>query len=260
MGKALLMFIILAVIFVIEGIVPHYRGRTGRVRHAVPHLFTAVVNGILTRLILAVITIAAIEWGRRMPVSPVRVVTLPPWIETPFLFLFFDIWMYWWHRVNHRFAFLWRFHRAHHSDVQMDTTSALRFHPGELILSTFIRLPMLILLGISFEQVVLFETMLNISSLFHHSNLGIPERWDGLLRAIVTTPNMHRVHHSVIREETDSNYTSLLSVWDRLFGTFRLREDTRAITTGLPTFREKRWQGFRGFMITPFLDSPPALP
>jgi sterol desaturase/sphingolipid hydroxylase (fatty acid hydroxylase superfamily) len=168
------------------------------------------------------------------------------------VFLLFDVWMYYWHMANHRFSFFWLFHRTHHSDIEMDTTTALRFHPGELILSTFIRLPVLVLVGMSFGELALFEVMLNISTLFHHSNLALPERWDRLLRVLIVTPNMHRVHHSIVLAETNSNYTSILSLWDRLGGTFRMREDTRTITLGLESFREEKYQRLWGFLITPF--------
>ncbi len=171
------------------------------------------------------------------------------------VFILFDVWMYFWHMANHRFGLLWLFHRAHHSDTDMDTTTALRFHPGELVLSTFIRVPAIILIGMSFAEVVLFETLLNIATLFHHSNLAIPEKWDRILRVVIVTPNMHRVHHSIERFETNSNYTSLLSVWDRLFRSFRKREDTLTIAIGLPEFREKKWQRFFGFLVTPFIRS-----
>ena len=167
------------------------------------------------------------------------------------MFVVFDIRMYFWHMANRRIGFLWRFHRAHNSDVEMDTTTALRFHPGELVLYTFFRLPVVILLGISFAQLVFFEAMLNLSTLFHHSNLAVPEQWDRMLRAVMVTPNMHRVHHSVERFETDSNFTSLLSVWDRAYGTFRTREDTHTITIELPSFRESKYQRLWGFLITP---------
>jgi sterol desaturase/sphingolipid hydroxylase (fatty acid hydroxylase superfamily) len=137
----------------------------------------------------------------------------------------------------------------------MDTTTALRFHPGELILSTFIRMPVIVLIGMSFAEVILFETLLNIATLFHHSNLAIPEKWDRALRAVIVTPNMHRVHHSIEGIETNSNYTSLLSIWDRLFRSFKLRENTRTITLGLPEFRGAKWQELRGFLVTPFISS-----
>jgi sterol desaturase/sphingolipid hydroxylase (fatty acid hydroxylase superfamily) len=249
--KPLLIVTALVMIFVLEAVFPHYRGRVARVRHAVPHVLTAIMNGLLTRFALAGVTITAIGWAEGGSLGLVRLLSLPATAELVLVFILFDIWMYFWHRANHRIGFLWRFHRAHHSDVEMDTTTALRFHPGELVLSTFVRLPVVILLGMSFAQLIFFETLLNLSTLFHHSNLAVPEKWDRVLRAVVVTPNMHRVHHSVERFETDSNFTSLLSVWDRLYRTFRTREDTHTITLGLPSFRETTYQGLWGFLITP---------
>ncbi len=252
--KTLLIFLALVVIFVLEGLFPHYRGRTARVRHALPHILTAIMNGLLTRFALAGVTMKAIDWAAGNSWGFAHMLSLSFNTKTFTVLVLFDIWMYVWHMANHRIAFLWRFHRAHHADIDMDTTTALRFHPGELILSTFIRLPVVILLGMSFSQLVLFELMLNLSTLFHHSNIAIPEKWDRLLRTIMVTPNMHRVHHSVVRAETNSNFTSLLSFWDRLYGTFTTRGDTRTITIGLPDYRDRRWQQLRGFLITPFYE------
>jgi sterol desaturase/sphingolipid hydroxylase (fatty acid hydroxylase superfamily) len=249
--KPIVIIIALFVIFLLEGILPHYRSRTSRLRHALPHVMTAILNGLLTRFALAGLTITAIGWAEGSILGLAPRLPVSPYAQTAIIFVLFDIWMYIWHRANHRIGFLWRFHRAHHSDIEMDTTTALRFHPGELVLSTIIRLPMIILLGMSFGQLVFFELLLNLSTLFHHSNLALPEQWDRLLRVVITTPNMHRVHHSRELAETDSNYTSLLSIWDRLFLSFRLREDTKTITLGLPQFREEKWQRFWGFLITP---------
>jgi len=239
------------VIFTLEGVFPHYQGRTARVKHAVPHVLTAIMNGFLTRFILAGVTIEAIGWAERSSLGLAHLLPLPAPTRPVLVFVLFDIWMYFWHMANHRIGFLCRFHRAHHADIAMDTTTALRFHPGELILSTFSRLPVIILLGIDFPQLIFYETLLNLSTLFHHSNLAVPERWDRVLRTVMVTPNMHRVHHSVERSETDSNFTSLLSFWDRLYRTFRIREDTYSITIGLPSFRESKYQRLWGFLITP---------
>ena len=197
----------------------------------------------------------AIAWGVRQQLGLSSMFPVPWYGKTLIIFILFDIWMYFWHMANHRVRFLWLFHRAHHSDIDMDTTTALRFHPGELVLSTSIRLPVVILLGMSFAELVIFETMLNIATLFHHSNLAVPEKWDRFLRAVVVTPNMHRVHHSQEMPETNSNYTSLLSIWDRMFGTFKMRTDTKTITLGLQEFRAERWQQLPGFLITPFVGS-----
>ncbi len=240
-------------IFILEGLFPHYPGRSKRLAHAFPHVFTAVFNAFLTRLLLAGLTITVTGWAVVNSFGLQSSLVLGPVAGIVVVFLLFDIWMYFWHMANHRISFLWRFHRAHHSDTAMDTTTALRFHPGELVLSTFARLPALVLIGMSFSQLVIFETLLNVSTLFHHSNLGVPEKWDRLIRIFIVTPNMHRVHHSVVMNETNSNFTSLLSVWDRLYKTFRTREDTRAITLGLPVFREEKWQRAWGFFITPFM-------
>ncbi len=250
--KPLLIVTAVAVIFALESVFPHYQGRKARVKHAVPHVLTAIMNGLLTRFALAGLTIKAIGWAEGRSLGLVHLLPLPATAKPLLIYMLFDIWMYFWHMANHRIGFLWRFHRAHHADIEMDTTTALRFHPGELVLSAFFRLPIVILLGISFTQLVFFETLLNLSTLFHHSNLAVPEKWDRVLRSVMVTPNMHRVHHSAERFETDSNFTSLLSVWDRLFRTFRTRKDTRTITIGLPSFRESKYQRLWGFLITPF--------
>jgi sterol desaturase/sphingolipid hydroxylase (fatty acid hydroxylase superfamily) len=249
--KPYAIFFALIVIFLLEGVFPHYRGRAARVVHAFPHVLTAIMNGLLTWAILSGMTMKAIAWAESHSLGLTHRFSLSSLEGTVLVFVLFDVWMYFWHMANHRIGFLWRFHRAHHADIEMDTTTALRFHPGELVLSTFIRLPVVILLGMSFAHLVLFELVLNLSTLFHHSNLAVPERWDRMLRTVVVTPNMHRVHHSVELNETNSNFTSLLSVWDRLFRTFRKREDTRSIMIGLPRFREEKWQRLWGFLITP---------
>lgn len=251
--KPFIISIALVTIFVLEGVFPYYRDRVSRLRHALPHVLTAIMNGLLTRFTLAGLTVGAIGWAQTCLPFSLHLYRPASGVELVLVFVLFDIWMYLWHRANHRIAFLWRFHRAHHSDTEMDTTTAFRFHPGELIMSTLVRLPVVILLGMSFVQLILFETILNLSTLFHHSNLAVPEKWDRLLRTVVVTPNMHRVHHSIERFETDSNFTSILSFWDRLIRTFRIREDTHTITIGLPRFREEKYQRFLGFLITPLL-------
>jgi sterol desaturase/sphingolipid hydroxylase (fatty acid hydroxylase superfamily) len=254
--KTLIISVTAVAIFLLEGVFPHYPGRSARIRHAFPHVLTAVLNGFLTRFILTGVTVKAITMAESSSLGLSSGASLSPWARTAVLFVLFDIWMYWWHRANHRIPFLWRFHRAHHADIEMDTTTALRFHPGELVLSTFLRLPVVLVLGMSFAQLVFFEVLLNVSTLFHHSNLALPEKWDRRLRSVIVTPNMHRVHHSVEFAETNSNFTSLLSVWDRLFRSFRMRTDTRSITLGLARFREEKWQRFRGFIITPLEGKP----
>lgn len=249
--KTILIISAVVIIFLLESVFPYYRGRATRVRHGAPHIITAILNSLLTKFALVLLTLGAINWAESRSFGLLHVLSLPPIAETIIVYVLFDIWMYFWHMANHRFSFFWLFHRAHHSDTEMDTTTALRFHPGELVLSTLFRLPVVILLGMSFAQLVFFEVMLNLSTLFHHSNLAVPEKLDRALRTVVVSPNMHRVHHSIELNETNSNFTSLLSVWDRIFGTFRTRKDPHTITLGLPEFRELKYQRLWGFLITP---------
>jgi sterol desaturase/sphingolipid hydroxylase (fatty acid hydroxylase superfamily) len=147
---------------------------------------------------------------------------------------------------------LWRFHRVHHSDAVLDVTTAARFHVGEIALSALARLPLLALLGAEFWQVVLYEALLLPVIQFHHSNLAVPERWDRRLRLLIVSPNMHRVHHSRFRAETYSNYASVLSVWDRIAGTFRQRPDPRAIRFGLADSAPHEEPGVVDLLAAPF--------
>jgi sterol desaturase/sphingolipid hydroxylase (fatty acid hydroxylase superfamily) len=169
--------------------------------------------------------------------------------------LLFDAWMYGWHWLNHRVRFLWRFHRTHHSDPWMDVTTAHRFHLGEILFSACLRVPVLALLGLSLGQLAVYETLQCLVVQWHHANIGLPAQLDRWLRVWVVTPAMHKVHHSRRPAETNSNYSSLLSIWDRLFRTFRLGSEPRSIRFGLEDFDEPGRQSLAGLFMTP-LDRP----
>ena len=156
-----------------------------------------------------------------------------PVISTVLAILLLDAWMYVWHRANHRIAFLWRFHRLHHSDAEMDATTAVRFHLGELLISTSLRLLVMLALGIALWQWLAYELLLLPVILFHHSNVYFPARLDQWLRTIIVSPSLHRVHHSRVKIETDSNYASVFSWWDRLGKSYRLNKDNHPISFGL---------------------------
>lgn len=132
--------------------------------------------------------------------------------------LILDCWIYFWHRVNHVVPFLWRFHEVHHLDETLDASSALRFHFGEVMLSSLVRAVVIIVLGLPILTVVVFETLITMAAIFHHSNIRLPARLEKLLSLIIVTPSIHWVHHHARRSDTDANYSTILSVWDRLFG------------------------------------------
>ena len=131
--------------------------------------------------------------------------------------LVLDMLIYWWHRLNHEIPFLWRFHEVHHLDEFLDVSSAVRFHFGEVLLSAGARAAIIILLGIPFASVIVFETLVILSALFHHSNLKLGEKLEAALARIIVTPSIHWVHHHAIRADTDSNYATIFSWWDLVF-------------------------------------------
>jgi len=135
-----------------------------------------------------------------------------------------DLWIYGWHRANHEIPFLWRFHSVHHFDELLDSTSALRFHFGEVVLSALARTPVIVLFGMPLESVLVFEAAIMVGAIFHHCDARLPPRLEAMLARLVITPSIHWVHHHAIRADTDSNYGTIFSFWDPLF---RSRSRTR---------------------------------
>jgi sterol desaturase/sphingolipid hydroxylase (fatty acid hydroxylase superfamily) len=146
---------------------------------------------------------------------------LPLWLQLFLGFILADLFMYWWHRANHIIPFLWHFHRFHHLDTKLNASSAVRFHTVELILSYFLKIPVFLLLGISSGTIIIYGIIFIPLVIFHHSNIRISEKTDWLLRLFIVSPRMHRIHHSVICEETNSNYSSVFPYWDKIFRSYR---------------------------------------
>lgn len=186
----------------------------------------------------------------------------PSWLAIPVAVLIFDAAIYWQHRLLHLIPPLWRLHRVHHSDTALDVTTGVRFHPFEIALSMAIKLALVAMLGPNPAAVVIFELLLSASSLFTHADFAFPPRVDRVLRALVVTPSMHRIHHSVRREETDSNYGFNLSLWDRVFGSYRARpaEPERSMPIGLPQWRDPAALGLGALLVQPFRHTPDARP
>ncbi|MDX2233330.1 MAG: sterol desaturase family protein [Hyphomonadaceae bacterium] len=134
--------------------------------------------------------------------------------------LILDLWAYAWHRANHRWPLLWRFHEVHHRDAFLDVTTAVRFHPGEVLISALARAPLIVALDTPLMSVLFFDALLFAAALFHHSNLRLPPRTEATLRWFIATPSHHWVHHHARRSDTDSNYGVLLTAWDRLFASW----------------------------------------
>ena len=164
------------------------------------------------------------------------------------------------HVITHKVPLLWRLHQVHHADLDVDLTTGIRFHPIEIVLSLLYKAAIVLALGIDPWVVVLFEAVLNASAVFTHGNVALPERLDSALRWLVCTPDMHRVHHSTERAETDSNYGFFLSVWDRLFRTMRQApaKGQLGVELGLPPYRDPGRLGLGSLLVMPFTRRDPS--
>ncbi len=157
----------------------------------------------------------------------------PLWAQLGLDVILLDLWTYAWHRANHEWKPPWRFHRVHHLDQFLDTTSAVRFHPGEVLLSALARAPLIVAGDLSLASVALFDTLILLGALFHHSNLRLPARFEAGLRLLLVTPSHHWVHHHAAHAETNSNYGALLTLWDRLFGSWSKTQRTPEMRIGV---------------------------
>lgn len=182
-----------------------------------------IANTVLLRLMAIALPLLAVGaaidakahgWGL------FNALTLPGWIEIVLAILILDFVIWAQHLITHKVPILWRLHRVHHADVDMDVTTAIRFHPVEIGLSMLIKIGVVYLLGPAALAVILFEIILNGTAMFNHANMRLPLWLDAIVRRVLVTPDMHRVHHSVHRHEHDSNYGFALSIWDRIFGTY----------------------------------------
>lgn len=200
-----------------------------------------VVGGtLLIRLMLpaaavgAAMTAEARDWGI------LGLVDLPPWVEIVIALVLLDLAIYAQHVLFHAVPGLWRLHRVHHADLEFDVTTGLRFHPIEIAASMLIKLAAVVAIGAPALGVLIFEVILNATAMFSHSNVGLPPGIDRVLRRVIVTPDMHRVHHSIAVRETNSNFGFNLPWWDRLFGTYRAQPAAghEAMTIGLPQFRD----------------------
>ena len=226
-------------------------GRNPRWRtHALFFLSNAVVGRLLSFLV--VVGVAA-NWAEAHRFGALNLVAMPLWVQAAIAFIFLDFAVWFQHFLMHRNPLLWRMHAVHHSDRDLDVTTALRFHPVELIVSTFYKSAIVALLGVPLLVALAFELWLNANALFNHSNIRLPRRFDRVLRLFLVTPDMHMVHHSTRVDEQKKNFGFALTLWDRLFGTYQAESIFGAENQkiGLAEIDDSRPSGFIWSMKQP---------
>jgi sterol desaturase/sphingolipid hydroxylase (fatty acid hydroxylase superfamily) len=189
------------------------------------------------RLALIPAQVAAARLAEQKHIGLLRWLGLPPLLSDVLAFAALDWVNYLWHRLNHRWPTMWRLHQVHHSDLDMDVSTALRFHIGEIFTSVPFKGGWILLLGASPRATLVYEVLFELANNFHHSNLRLPGKTDERLAHFFVTPRMHGIHHSVVERETNSNFSVIFNFWDRLHGTLRLDVPQEQITIGLPYVR-----------------------
>jgi sterol desaturase/sphingolipid hydroxylase (fatty acid hydroxylase superfamily) len=220
------------------------------------NLTLTLLNAVLPRLVLPLLPVGLALLAGERGWGLLGSVELPAWAEIAIGILLLDCAIYFQHVMFHAVPGLWRFHKMHHADLDLDVTTGLRFHPIEILLSAGIKLAVIAAIAPPVSAVLAFEVLLNGSSVFNHANLKLPRRLDALMRLLIVTPDMHRVHHSVIVRETNSNYGFAFPWWDRLMGTYRPqpRDGHVGMTLGLDEYRSAEHLGLLRLLAMPFTD------
>ena len=239
-----------------EAVSPRRPRSYSRFRRWPSNLAVVALNTALVRILLPATAVALAALGAQRRWGLFNNLTLPSWTTVVASIVLLDAAIYLQHVMFHAVPALWRVHRMHHTDLDFDVTTGARFHPIEIVLSMLIKFAAVVTLGAPALGVLVFEILLNATSMFNHGNVGLPRRLDRYLRWLVVTPDMHRVHHSIVVDETNSNFGFNLPWWDRLLGTYRDQPAAghAGMTIGIEQFREARelrldrmlWQPFHG--------------
>jgi sterol desaturase/sphingolipid hydroxylase (fatty acid hydroxylase superfamily) len=227
-----------------------------RARRWLANLALASINVVLVRLIAPAAAVGIAVFAEQRGSGLLHAVEWARWLEIVLAVVVLDMAIYLQHVMFHAVPLLWRLHRVHHADLDFDVTTGTRFHPLEILLSLAIKAAVILVLGASVAAVLIFEIALNLASMFNHANVRIPRTVDVALRILVVTPDMHRVHHSVYRDERDRNFGFCLPWWDHIFGTYRgqPRNGHEQMLIGVPSCRDaRRCDTVSGTLRMPFI-------
>lgn len=216
------------------------------------NLLFSLPSFLTLRLVLLPIPLAVAAWAAHNNFGLLHLFHLPLPMEVACGVLAMDYAYYWWHVATHRVGFLWRFHNVHHTDLDMDVSTATRFHAGELGLSVGFRVAVVALVGIAPLALIVFEIAFEACGQFHHSNWRLNPRFETLLNRILVSPRMHGIHHSIVLDEADSNWGTIFSWWDKIHRTKRLDIAQNEITIGVPAFRDEEELNLKQLFLLPF--------
>jgi sterol desaturase/sphingolipid hydroxylase (fatty acid hydroxylase superfamily) len=255
-------FSVLTVMALWEFLAPRRGLTTGKARRWVANISIVVLDAVTVRLLFAAGAVGGAVVAADRGWGLLNQVDWPMWVEVLVAVVVLDFVLYLQHVMFHAVPLFWRFHMMHHADLDCDVTTGLRFHPIEVALSMVIKLAIVAVLGPSPLAVVIFEVLLNASSMFNHSNVRMSPTVDRILRWLVVTPDMHRIHHSVMPSETNTNFGFNLPWWDRLLGTYRVQPEAgqEKMSVGLEHYRDPWRLSLVRLLVLPFVGTPGNYP
>jgi sterol desaturase/sphingolipid hydroxylase (fatty acid hydroxylase superfamily) len=237
---------------VIELIASYRPSSVSKFKRWVNNLGLTLFNSTLIYIVFSSSVVGTALYTQTYRVGVLYILELPLWLNILVTVAFMDFMLYVWHLLNHEVPLLWRFHRVHHSDLNMDVSTATRFHIGELAISAVIKISLIFFLGASPIGVLIFESTLVLCAQFHHSCLRISKWFEDIFWALFVPPSMHRIHHSVVIKERNTNYGTIFSLWDRFLGTLRSDVDQDAIRIGVGAYPKAEKLNFHQLLIMPF--------
>jgi len=239
------------VLWSVESVVPLYRDRRSRLRHALPNVALTLIL-VLTNLALSFSSTYLAGLTVRNGIGVFFLFGLSAWPQAVFGVVALDLFAYFAHVLLHKSWLGWQFHRVHHSENAVDVTTAFRQHPGETVWRMLWQLSAVLVFGIPIWVVIVYLILSGLNAQLEHANIKMASRLDCLLRLLIVTSHMHKLHHSREQRETDSNYSNIFSFWDRIFGTYRAETDFEKLRYGLDGFDSWERQTLRGLLIMPF--------
>ncbi len=233
--------VVLVSMIVLEYLLPKKNRTLPRANRWITNLGLVVIDSLVLRLAFPLLAIGLAVRASESGWGLLNLLSAPFWLEVLLGVVLLDLAVYLQHLASHKIPLLWSVHKVHHADRDIDASTGLRFHPIEIALSMVYKMLWVLLLGPSALAVLLFEVLLNASALFNHANLSLTATLDRIVRSVFVTPDMHRVHHSILRSETDSNYGFNLSIWDRLFNTYCAQPAAghQEMIIGLPEYQSE---------------------
>jgi sterol desaturase/sphingolipid hydroxylase (fatty acid hydroxylase superfamily) len=236
----------------LELLVPYRNSSVSKWKRWINNLALTLFNNLLLTLLFSSAIITTAVYVQTHNLGILSMLKAPSWIKILFTVVFMDFLLYVWHLLNHEVPLLWRFHRVHHSDLNMDVSTATRFHMGELGISAIIRICIIFFMGSSYLGILIFESAVLLFTQFHHSSLKVPTWLETVWWIFFVPPSMHRIHHSVIIKERNSNYGAIFSIWDRILGTLITNVPQKRIRIGVGAYTKPNKLHFHHLLTMPF--------